>query len=243
MRDESNPRGNPPPDDKIIQFCVLINNLDIACEYNARIIATASAELSDLFPFGDDARRVAGALKACENALAAKAGELIGDAVNILFNQVIKPRLRPMLADAWRDVEYIGVSEEDPEAADVVRERFTTGWDALMVGLRRILTEKTWTRVVGVTAGYFAKRLESRIWAWSGRCDELGAIRLERDVQGMVGVVVRTGKYGVREYFKRPLEICMYANMEEEEEEGDEDEDEGGLTKEEKRRAREMVVR
>lgn len=246
MRDECNPRSanpsQPPPDDKIVAFCVLINNLDTAVEYNSRIIETAGKELDDLFPFNNDAASVRQALKNMENALQAKAGELVGDAVNILFNQVIKPRLRPLLIESWRDIEYLGPPPEDlDDTEEIVKARFTMGWDNLMIPLKRILTEKTWAKVVGTTAQYFAKRLESRIWAWSGRCDELGAIRMERDVQGVVGVVVRGGMYGVREYFKRPLEICRCANMDEDEEE--EETEEGGLGEEERRRARDMVVR
>jgi hypothetical protein len=40
---------------------------------------------------------------------------------------------------------------------------------------------------------------------------------MERDFAGIVGVVCRGGKYGIREVFSRVLQILMVVNMEEDE--------------------------
>ena len=80
-----------------------------------------------------------------------------------------------------------------------------------------------------------------------------GAIRMERDFLGIVGVVSKGGNYAVREAFAKMTQILTVANMEEEEWEeiqgvgaGGEDDDGGGgmewvLTEEERRRARALV--
>jgi hypothetical protein len=267
MRDESYPRSSssstPPPDEKVLQFLVLINNLDTAAEYLHRIIA--GLDLRDLFPFEDDAGCVEDALKNLGSSFDAKTAELVGDGVKVVFNLVVKPRLRPLLAESWSGVEYVVSSEEvtvggvggyedegpDVDGGELVKARFQRGWEALMNPLKRIMTEKTFQRLLVTTADYFSKLLEKRIWGYSGRINELGAIRLERDVAGVVGVVVRGGRYGVRDMFSRCTQICLVVNMEEDEvreilKKGGAS-DEGGvewkLEVEERARAREMVVR
>lgn len=275
----SNAPGALPPDEKIVSFLVLINNLDIASEYNSRIIsgflgvATADGSggvaLEELFPFADDAHVVRDALKGMETMFEGKAGELISDGIMVFFNQVVKPKLRPLLTDAFRDVEYVvsdtaeeskgggaarGYDEDGDddgtgggvESEEIVRHRFQGGWDAIMTPYKRVLTEKCFNKLLNTTAAYFSRLLEKRIWGYSGRINELGAIRLERDVAGVVGVVVRGGMYGVRDAFARCVQICLVVNMEEDEVSemlgGDGDGVEWRLEMEERRRARGMVV-
>lgn len=55
------------------------------------------------------------------------------------------------------------------------------------------------------------------MWSYYGRVNELGAVRLERDVSGIVGIVVRGGRYALREAFARCVQVCMVMNMEEDE--------------------------
>lgn len=270
--------GALPPDEKIVSFLVLINNLDIASEYHSRIIggflgaATADGSggvaLEELFPFGDDAHAVRSALKSMETAFDGKAGELISDGIMVFFNQVVKPKLRPLLTDAFRDVDYVvpdtpeeskgsatrGYDEDGNEDGtggaveeeEIVRHRFQGGWDAVMIPYKRVLTEKCFNKLLNTTAAYFSRLLEKRIWSYAGRINELGAIRLERDVVGVVGVVVRGGMYGVRDAFARCVQICLVVNMEEDEVSemlsGEGDGVEWRLEMEERRRARGMVL-
>ncbi|KAA8913258.1 COG4 transport protein-domain-containing protein [Sphaerosporella brunnea] len=261
MRDESYPRSTsantPPPDEKVLGFLVLINNLDTAAEYIHRIISGfVPKDLKDLFPFEDEAESVADALKNLETSFEAKTGELVGDGIMVVFNQVVKPRLRPLLAESWSGVDYVvseetggGGMDEEEELGEIVKARFQGGWEQLVMPLKRIMTEKTFNRLLVTTANYFSKLLEKRIWGYSGRINELGAIRLERDVAGVVGVVVRGGRYGVRDTFARCTQICLVVNMEEDEvreilkKEGDESGVEWKLEVEERARAREMVIR
>lgn len=258
MQTESYPKS-ASTDDKTTAFLVLLNNLDIASEYTARIIAgftgTEGVPLEDMLPFEDDAKVVRDALKGMEITFDGKAGELVNDGVMVFFNQVVKPRLRPLLTESFREVDYVVEGEEKVEYGEdgeevvgeeeVVKRRFQTGWDALMIPYKRVLTEKTFAKLLSTTAGYFSRLLEKRIWGYGGRINELGAIRLERDVAGVVGVVVRGGMYGVRDVFTRCVQICLVVNMEEDEV-GEMLSGEGGvdwkLEVDERRRARGMVV-
>ncbi|KAI9762184.1 MAG: hypothetical protein M1840_001455 [Geoglossum simile] len=252
MRDESYPKGAvqgaPPPEDKVVAFLVLINNLDVATDYTKRIVQGRlelapssgptheedgpSAPLTELFPFGNEAAVAANALKSMESSFAGKTSELIGDGIQATFNQVVKPRLRPMLADAFRDIDYTLKEEELMERSrnedengdrdesideDTVKHRFERGWDSLIKPLNRILTERNSDKLLSTTASYLGRMLEKRIWNYYGRVNELGAVRLERDVASVVSTVIRGGRYGIRDAFMKCTQICLVMNMEEDE--------------------------
>ncbi|CAK7217766.1 Golgi transport complex subunit 4 [Sporothrix eucalyptigena] len=290
-----------PPEDRIIAFIVLCNSLDMAMEYLARIVsnqlgvpvddepaakdfrvripsATAPAvvaHLHDTFsPFDHDVTQVATTLTNLFSSFSTTASELQNEAINVLFNQVVKPRLRPILADTFRDADYTldeqelaELAENNDEDLDSVLEsvsrRFEHGWDALMRPLARIMTPRTFAHLADVTARYLARVLEKRVWSYtSGRhTSAYGAIRMERDMNGIVGAIARgSSNYGARELFAKTTQILMVANMEDDEWEElggaaaegadggnvDEDEDDGMiwlLSEDERRRARGMVRR
>lgn len=277
MRDESYPKplvsGGFPPEDKIIAFIVLINSLDIANDYLARIIDSRLASpsssannetptLTSLFPFDHDVNFVANALRNLGTTFETKTSELLSDGLHVLFNQVIKPRLRPLLSDTFRDIDYTlsdaayadldaaaDSDDSDNSANTDVTARFSAHWAALMVPLSRLLTPASYTSLLENTAKYLAHVLEKRIWAiGAGRIGAMGAVRLERDFSGIVGVMVR-GRYALREAFGRVGQICMVVGMEAEEwDEVDGEGAEGGsdvvwvLGFDERRRARALVA-
>lgn len=284
MRDESYPKpaisGGFPPEDKIISFIILINSLDVANDYIGRIVTTRlsgtsaqangtdrlshttpSPALTELFPFDHDAAFVNSTLTILHTTFASKASELITDGLHVLFNQVIKPRLRPVLSDTFRDTDY-SLSEDElvemarandtdmgeTEFMDAVSLRFEHSWDTLMKPISRLMTERTFANLLEQTAKYLARVLEKRIWSFSGRTNALGAVRMERDFAGIVGVVCRGGKYGIREVFARVLQVLMVINLEEDEWEevkGDFGEEGEGMnwviTEEERVRARGVI--
>ncbi|KAF2147552.1 uncharacterized protein K452DRAFT_241102 [Aplosporella prunicola CBS 121167] len=266
MRDDVYPKaaiaGALPPEDKIIAFTVLLNNLDVATDYIKRIVASHAGtspadansvasptttappappahQLSDLFPFGHDATFVANALKTMEHGIEAKTSELIADGTSVAFHQVLKPRIRPILADAFRDIDYAlpadilaqyaaqletadapdnPAGEAANAADDAVRRRFERAWGALTRPLKRILTPRNFDRLLAAGVAYLARALEKRIWACYGRVSELGAVRLERDVAGVVGAAVALGgRYALRDAFARCTQLVLVAGMEDEE--------------------------
>ncbi|KXJ96022.1 intra-golgi transport complex, subunit 4 [Microdochium bolleyi] len=274
MRDESYPRpvvqGGFPPEDKIISFIVLINSLDISNDYLSRIIdarleqpseQTNGAEsaphpLAASFPFEQDVKFVISSLSNLKSTFSSKASELLSDGLLVLFNNVVKPRLRPVLSETFRDVDYgltedelaeIAQQNDDDEDAllDQVQRRFEHGWDLLMKPIARLMTPKTFNLVMDSTAKYLAQALEKRVQSYGSRATPYGAIRMERDFSGIISVVSR-GNYSVRELFARVSQTLMIINMEEEEWEelGGEDVEDGiewVLSEDERRRARNLI--
>lgn len=284
MRDESYPKatiqGAPPAEQTIIAFLVLINNLDVATDYVKRIVqsrvdAVAGAggtnagesisfrSLTALFPLEYDAVSVANTLRSLQSTFEIKAFELISDGITVVFKNVVKPRLRPILADAFRDVDYHLSKEElehlsqDVEADDgegsapdnSVQYHFQRGWDLLTTPVGRLLTDRNYEKLLAMVIAYLADVLEKRIWSYYRRLDDIGAVRLERDIASIVGIVVRGGRYGLRDAFARCTQICLVMNMENDEweelqEASEETRTEGigfKIDNEERMRARAMV--
>lgn len=250
MRDESYPKaaipGQLPPEATIISFLVLINNLDISTNYISQIITsrlqptnntTSTTPLTTLFPTPTLLHPTTTALTSLQQTFTEKTTTLITDAISVLFNNVTKPRLRPILIDAFRDTDYALTPEQlhdlhsqhtdDPDLispngggggfSPEVRQRFALGWDALTKPLGRIMTSHTFDLLLTTTISYLAKLLEKRIWTYSGRVNPQGAQRLEHDVNEVVRVVVQGRKWAYREMFERCRQICMVMNMEGEE--------------------------
>lgn len=276
MKDESYPKpviqGGLPPEDKVIAFLVLMNNLDIANDYIKRIIETQlgrqarpspdapspASPLQDLFPFGHDATFVENTLKAMESTFSMKAGELLNDAILAIFHNVLRPRVRPILAEAFRDIDYAptedsgnDVPDEETEGddSDLVKSRFDRGWGALTRPIKRILTPANFDRLLAVAMTDLATTLEKRIRGYYGRVNELGAVRLERDISGIMTAAVAGGKYGLRDAFTKCSQMTLIMNMEEDEwlEIADEEGGESGipwvLDAEERKRVRAIVTR
>jgi hypothetical protein len=277
MRDESYPKpviqGGFPPEDKIIAFIVLINSLDVANEYIARIVSArltppearsgskAPNPLQEMFPFDHDANFVAHSLETLNLTFSHKTVELISEGINVMFKEIVKLRLRPVLSETFRDLDYSLTEEDlaeiarendtgdDPETlTDLVARRFEHSWEALMKPIQRLMTPKCFTQLLDQTAKYLAKMLEKRVWGFAGKMNALGAQRMERDFSGIIGVVARGGRYGVRDAFARVAQVCMLVNMEDEEWEAIIEEEKEGeeemawvLSEDERRRARALV--
>lgn len=290
MRDECYPRaavqGGQPPEQQIISFLVQINNLDIAVDYIRRIVqnnsdskpslpvtgdtnqpALVTDHLRALFPAPASALRVAQTLHSLNASFESKVNDLLSDGIQVVFNNVIKHRLRPILADAFRDIEYqphdsiespTDVQDEyqgHEGSKELVRPRFAAGWTELLVPLSRILTAQAFDRLLTVTVAYFVRLLEKRLWSYQGRINPLGAARLERDIAGLASAAVDVGhgsgapgRYKHREAFARCLQMTLVMGMDEDEWDevvrgGEAAEVVDKLSREEKVRVRAMVRR
>ncbi|MCJ1482276.1 hypothetical protein MMC06_002439 [Schaereria dolodes] len=251
LRDESYPKaaiqGNLPPEHLIIAFMVLLNNLDVSAGYIKRIIHSQlhsppnpsptkgneapARNLADLYPFGHDVMLVTSALGSLQSSFEAKTSELISDGIYVIFKNVMKPRLRPILADSFRDIDYSMTEEDIEDLAEqaegennpetitegAVQQRFQRGWEGLTKPIARIFTDGNYERLLGVIISYLSEVLEKRIWSHYGRINRLGAVRLERDIAGIVATVVRGGRYALRDAFARCTQICLVMNMEDDE--------------------------
>lgn len=234
MRDECYPKaaiqGAMPPEGVIVSFLVLMNNIDVATDYVKRIVAGALGDsnndeggaMAEKFPFGNEATFVEKTLHNLEGGFEAKTTMLIDEAVEVMLKQVMRLRLRPVLVETFRDVDYLIDSDsteagEEQEEEDLVAKRFERGWQAFTMPIKRILTASNYSKLISVTVSSLARTLEKRIWSYHNRITALGAIRLERDISGIVAAAVKGGRYELRDMFARCVQIVLIVNMDEEE--------------------------
>lgn len=243
MRDEHYPKaaipGQLPPETTIVAFIILLNNLDVASTYISQITTsllspnpTTSPPLSTLYPHA--ITPITTSLSTLSTTFATKSSTLLTDGLSVLFTNVLKPRLRPILLDAFRDAEYqlsttqndayldsLDTDGADDDAArgfsPQVRQHFQLGWDALTKPIARLLTPANWDALLTTITSYLSKLLEKRIWTYNGRVNAIGAPRLEHDVNEVIRVVVKGQRYGVRDVFERCRQICMVMCMDAEE--------------------------
>lgn len=249
MRDECYPRipvqGGPPSEQTIISFLVQMNNLDLGVDYIRRIVQNntgskptdtdttttqATPHLLSIFPSPSTAQKVHQTLQTLSTTFESKVTDLLTDGIQVIFNNAIKPRLRPILADSFRDIEYTpnpNLEPDNPNSPfdkELVKPRFTAAWNDLLTPFARILTPSAFDRVLGVTLAYLARLLEKRLWSYGSRINALGAARLERDVAGLVGAAVEVGyvagapgRYRYRECFARCVQMTLVMGMDEDE--------------------------
>lgn len=236
MRDESYPKaaiqGALPPENLIISFLVLMNNLDVSTDYVRRIVegqvevptdgSSDRPRLSDFFPFGNDAIFVENQVRNILTSFEAKTSELLAEAVEVLLRQVLRPRLRPVLIETFRDVDYapeaeVGQDDRDEEDTEPTAQRFERGWMAFTQPIKRITTPSNFERIQSATVQHLARMLEKRVWSQYGKVTPLGAIKMERDMTEIISVAVRNGKYVLRDYFTRMQQMLLILNMDDEE--------------------------
>lgn len=249
MRDECYPKaavqGAMPPEDKIISFLVLINNLDIATQYIRRIVHqqldvppphaanghhASQRSLEELFPMGREGAAVRQSLRTLETTFATKASELQTDGIAVAFAQIVKPRLRPLLSEVFKEIDVAAMEdaaakkanghaddEEDVGSSTSIKVRFQQGWDSIVRPVRNILTEKSSEKLMSTATLYVSNLLEKRIWSYQGRVSELGSLELEKNVSDLANAAVKGANFKLRENFNRCFQIVTIMTMEDEE--------------------------
>ena len=109
------------------------------------------------------------------------------------------------------------LSEEEEEDVDLVKSRFDRGWGVVIRPLKRILTSANFDRLLTQALNYLATALEKRIKQYYGRVNELGAVRLERDISGIITAATSGGAYSLRDVFQKSTQMTLILNMEDDE--------------------------
>lgn len=131
-----------------------MNDLDVSADYMERLIdetlqrlpqvyiepemASVKAELEGFKDIGNRFRSVCKVSIPLIFYLVLVLISILKTGLEQLFNQLTRPRLRPILDDAYRDVNYVldDDSFQGAEELDLVRKRFVKSWDSLILGYR-----------------------------------------------------------------------------------------------------------
>lgn len=142
-----------------------------------------------------------------------------------LFNQLIRPRLRPLLTDCYKDINYLLDEENynESEYQDLFRKRFIKNWDNLVEPYRESFTSNNYqfifTLAINVLARLWENQLKSMRFGnpngsqntattagssgnqidgeYLGEGENFGALRFDKDLRGVNSFLSNQTPYGV----------------------------------------------
>jgi len=136
-----------------------------------------------------------------------------------LFNQLMRPKLRTLVVDVYRDVSY-ALDDDGYTAAeyqDLIRKRFVKAWEGLIDGYKEPFTESNYRLFFGLALDVILRPWEKAIL--SLKYTELGAIRFDRDLRSVTTYLSCQTAFGdAREKFTRLQQISTLLNLDSEEE-------------------------
>lgn len=230
---------------RLRSFLIYINNLQVASDYTDRIIKGVRHE--DCLPFKDDAAKTKELLESLARNFQSRCDELMNDSLQVAFKQVASARIRNLTNHIFRDTEFmVAPPSGSQHNADInsdsngftASDVFGVEWDSLMSGFTWVMAPSAYTKFITHAAVLLSKTLESRVWSLEGKVNELGAIRLDREISRIIGKV-SNGRYALREKFIRVAQMVMIIGLD------DSEEEEGiswVLNNDERRRARMIRV-
>ncbi|CAD1778569.1 similar to Saccharomyces cerevisiae YPR105C COG4 Essential component of the conserved oligomeric Golgi complex (Cog1p through Cog8p) [Maudiozyma barnettii] len=178
--------------------------------------------LQDNFPFNDDAFIITEKIEKCQGIMLTQITKLSSWSVKVLFEKVLSSRLRLLFAhlfvndnktdDYKRGDEgdsddskcYISNIENFEDLSNL--NEFINKWTTLIQPFKNVLHDDAFDRLLKSVAVYSSKVVEKKIW--SLQVNELGAIRLDRELSLFINTICGTN-YSLRETFVRCSQIVL----------------------------------
>lgn len=199
-------------------FLVYLNNLLVSYTYVERILKEVPVE-SDV-PFDTDGQQVRSLLESMTGGFKSRCNELINDGIQVTFSTVVAARLRSITSQMFRNAHYMLSAEEaSAEGREgSISAIFKNGWDQLMSEFGRIMAPDNYKRLQLQAATLVSRLVEKWLWSLEGKVNELGAIKLDRDI-GRIITTASSDAYKLREKFVRVAQIITILGFDDEEEE------------------------
>ncbi|GAA5938237.1 Golgi transport complex subunit COG4 [Sporobolomyces koalae] len=194
-------------------FIVYLNNLDTAASYTSRLHSELinSDLLSATFFLNSELSHSQRSLAQSLPPTADRFRLVLKGGLDSLFNQLVRPRLRPLLSDVYHGVSYRLDDDgyADAEYKDEVRKRFVRSWDALLSGYREPFSESNFNLFFSTAVNVLVRPWESMIRGM--KFTELGALRLDHDIRTILSYLSTQSPLSsgaLRESFSRLQQIA-----------------------------------
>ncbi|KAL4246511.1 Conserved oligomeric Golgi complex subunit 4 [Abortiporus biennis] len=199
-------------------FIILLNDLDLSSSHMERLIRDiTSSELVSQHFLERDVESVRKYISSFNNVIP-RFRSILRAGIEQLFNQLLRPKLRTLITDIYKDVSY--VLDDDSYAVaeynDVVRKRFVKAWEGLIDGYKDTFAESNYRLFFGLALDVLVRPWEK--FVMSMKYSELGAIRFDRDLRAMTSYLFGQTAFGdVRDKFVRLQQISTLLNLDTEE--------------------------
>uniref|UniRef100_A0A060SWE0 Conserved oligomeric Golgi complex subunit 4 n=1 Tax=Blastobotrys adeninivorans TaxID=409370 RepID=A0A060SWE0_BLAAD len=199
-------------------FLVYLNNLLVSYTYVERILKEVPVEAD--VPFDTDGQQVRSLLESMTGGFKSRCNELINDGIQVTFSTVVAVRLRNLTTQMFRNAHYMLSAEEASAEGreSSISAIFKNGWDQLMTEFGRIMAPDNYKRLQLQAATLVSRLVEKWLWSLEGKVNELGAIKLDRDI-GRIITTASSDAYKLREKFVRVAQIITILGFDDEEEE------------------------
>ncbi|KAJ7349436.1 COG4 transport protein-domain-containing protein [Mycena albidolilacea] len=199
-------------------FCILLNDLDLSSSHLEQLTRHLATNPDSIQHFLDVQQPVVKNYITGFSNLVAKFRSALRSGVEQLFNQLMRPKLRNLITDVYKDVSYV-LDDDSYSAAeynDVVRKRFIKAWEGLVDGYKDAFTESNYRLFFGLALDVLLRPWEKFMMGF--KFTELGAIRFDRDLRAIIGYLSSQTAFGdAREKFLRLQQLSTVLNLDSEE--------------------------
>jgi hypothetical protein len=204
-------------------FVVYLNVLNTSAEYLTRIISALSNEQSLSQHFV--AAEVPLAISTVQglSILIPRIRNAVRTHLDLLYNALLKPKLKQVLNDSLRDVSYLineeefaRMEQESGTSSKFIR-RFTKGWDNVLGSsqYRQLFSSENWESMLRLTIDTVVQDWQD--WAIKAKYSELGALCFDKDVRSLTGFLSSQSSLGgLRDKFARLTHMSYLVNLDEE---------------------------
>ncbi|KAJ3091273.1 Golgi transport complex subunit 4 [Quaeritorhiza haematococci] len=202
--------------DSRIGFMILLNNIDVSCDYIQKLTQEIERDFPNLpVPPSDAAKEK---VHTCLNALTelSKAFRLVLKTwMENLQNQTMKPRLRPLFQDAYKDIRYVLTEEEyaEQEAHDFFVKRFIAGFEKLVDLHQRTYTPFNFNQTIDLAIESITKEWEKYLLS-NMKFNPFGGLRFDKDLRSLSSYLSGRTQWSVRDKFTRLNQISTLLNLE-----------------------------
>ncbi|KAI8849922.1 eukaryotic translation initiation factor 3 subunit 8 N-terminus-domain-containing protein [Chytridium lagenaria] len=195
---------------------VLLNNIDVSCEYILKLVKEVSNDIDVLY--ASRSTEIRSNMRTSLMSISdysASFKKILMTWVENLFNQTIKPRLRTFLQDSYKDVKYNITEEEyaEQESQDLFVKRFINTLSKVLAPYKKSFSERNYNQTIAHCIDAFVKEWERYILS-NHKFNQLGGLRLDKDVRALTSYLVNLTKWSMRDKFSRLSQIAILMNLE-----------------------------
>ncbi|KAI8373112.1 COG4 transport protein-domain-containing protein [Radiomyces spectabilis] len=199
-----------------ISYMIVLNNLDVSTEYTERLVADLRQDVAAGI-WANEKKDMEAATKALDNlaAISKKFQNLLQSRMEQLMAQMLKPRVRPLFQDAYREVKYVLDEEEynEVEVEELFIKRFRQGFNTLILLYHRTLTENNFRLLLSLLLDVVSVQWEKIVL--QTRFNQYGALRFDKDLRTAIHFLSGLTDWLYRDRFTRLSQMATLLNFEE----------------------------
>ncbi|KAJ3046090.1 Golgi transport complex subunit 4 [Rhizophlyctis rosea] len=202
--------------DPKMSFVPPLNNIDISCDYILKLTQQLESDIPRAFNTASEISLEK--MKSCVDTFNEYSGSfrnMVKTWLENLFNQTIKPRLKPVLQQAYGDLKYVLSEDEYAEQDSTVLfvKRFINGFTTIVEPYQKVYTETNYNQTIVLTIDQVAKDWERHILA-NQRFNQFGALRFDKDLRAITSHLTGLIPWTTRDKFTRLHQISTLLNVE-----------------------------